>query len=53
MDAVITREYHESLGHSHPETIAQAPDTPLPISERARRMLRAIRDREEVRERGL
>ena len=53
MDAVIAHEHHESLGLSHPETVAQAPDTPLPISEGARRILRAIREREQGRERGL
>ena len=53
MDAVIAHEHHESLGLSHPETVAQAPDTPLPISAGARRILRAIREREQGRERGL
>jgi hypothetical protein len=50
MDAVIAHEHHESLGLSHPETVAKAPDTPLPISEGARHILRAIRDREQWRE---
>jgi len=53
IDAVIAHEHHESLGLSHPETVAQAPDTPLPISEGARRILRAICKREQGRERGL
>jgi hypothetical protein len=53
MDAVIAHEHHESLGLAHPETVAQAPDTPLPISEGARRILRAICKREQGRERGL
>ena len=53
MHAVIAHEHHESLGLSHPETVAQAPDAPLPISEGARRILRAIREREQGRERGL
>jgi hypothetical protein len=52
IDAVIAHEHHESLGLSHPETVAQAPDTPLPISAGARRILRAIREREQGRERG-
>jgi hypothetical protein len=52
MDAVIAHEHHESLGLSHPETVAQAPDTPLPIGERARDLLGAIRDREKAQERG-
>jgi hypothetical protein len=50
MDAVIAHEHYESLGVSHPETVDRAPDTPLPISERARDMLRAIRDRGQARE---
>jgi hypothetical protein len=53
MDVVIAHEHHESLGLSHPETVAQAPDTPLPISEGARRILLAIREREESKERGV
>jgi hypothetical protein len=53
MDAVIAHEHHESLGLSHPDTVAQAPDTPLPISEGAQRILWAIREREQGRERGL
>jgi hypothetical protein len=53
MDAVIAHEHHESLGLSHPETVAEAPDTPLPVREGARRILRAIRDREQGRERGV
>jgi hypothetical protein len=52
MDAVIAHEHHASLGRSHPETVAQAPVTPLPISEGARRILRAFREREQGRERG-
>ena len=51
MDAVIAHEHHEGLGLSHPETVAKAPDTPLPISEGARHILRAIRDHEQWRER--
>jgi hypothetical protein len=53
MDTVIAHEHHESLGLSHLETVLQAQDTPLPISEAARRMLRAIRDRAQARGRGL
>jgi hypothetical protein len=50
MDAVIAHEHYESLGVSHPQTVDRAPNTPLPISERARDMLRAIRDRGQARE---
>jgi hypothetical protein len=53
MDAVIAHEHHESLGLSHPATVAEAPDTPPPISAGARRILRAIRERELGRERGV
>ena len=49
---MIAHEHHESLGLTHPETVAQAPDTPLPISEGARRMLRAIREHGQAKEKG-
>jgi hypothetical protein len=52
MDAIIAHEHHESLGLSHPEAVAQAADTPLPIREGARHILRAIYEREQGRESG-
>src|SRR5438552_3938460 len=50
MDAIIAHEHHESLGLPHPEAVARAPDTPLPIREGARSILRAISEREQGRE---
>jgi len=52
MGAIIAHEHHESLGLSHPEAVAQAPDTPPPIRQGARRILRAIYEREQGRDRG-
>jgi len=51
IDAIIAHEHHESLGLSHPEAVAQAPHTPLLIREGARRILRAIYEREQGRDR--
>jgi hypothetical protein len=60
MDAVIAHEDIEGLrvaAGDKPKAalavaVAQAPDSPRPISEGARRILRAIRPRERGRERG-
>ncbi len=52
IDAVIAHEHHESLGLSHAEAVALAPDTPLPIRDGARRILRAIHEREQGSGRG-
>lgn len=51
MDAIIAHEHHESLGLSHPEAVAQAVDTPLPIREEARHILRAIYEHDQRSER--
>jgi hypothetical protein len=61
MDAVIAHEDIEGirvaagdeLKAAHSVAIALAPDTPRPIREGARRILRAIREREQGRERGV
>ena len=58
MDAIIAHEDIEGLRvaageetrAAHAGAVAQAPDSPLPISEGARRILRAIREREAGRE---
>jgi hypothetical protein len=58
MDAIIAHEDIEGLRVTEGEAtkaaraaaVAQAPDSPLPISEEARRILRAIREREQGRE---
>jgi hypothetical protein len=52
MDAIIAHEHHESLGLAHPEVIALAPNTPLPIREGARVILRAIYEGEKRKESG-
>lgn len=52
IDAIIAHEHHESLGLSHPEAVAQAAETPLPIREGARFILRAIHERELKGDRG-
>jgi hypothetical protein len=42
VDAVVADEHQESLGLSHPEAFALAPDTPRPIREGARRILAVV-----------
>jgi hypothetical protein len=42
MDAIIAHEYSGFLGASHAEAEARAADTDLPITTRARRLLRVI-----------
>jgi len=49
IDAVIAHEQQEGLGLSHDETVRRAADTPLPITQGARRILRAITDTERER----
>jgi hypothetical protein len=46
IDAVIAHEYEESLAGTHEGAEIRAADTALPISDNARRILRAIADRE-------
>jgi hypothetical protein len=46
IDAVIAHEYEESLAGTHEGAEMRAADTALPISDKARRILRAIADRE-------
>jgi hypothetical protein len=46
IDAVIAHEYEESLAGTHEGAEMRAADTALPISDNARRILRAIADRE-------
>jgi hypothetical protein len=61
MDAIIAHEDIEGLRvaageatkAAHAVAVTLAPDSPLPISEGARRILRAIREREQGRERGV
>jgi hypothetical protein len=61
MDVIIAHEDIEGLRvaageetkAAHAVAVAQAPHSPLPISEGARRVLRAIREREQGRERGV
>jgi hypothetical protein len=45
LDAIIAHEYEERMQGSHEAAEEHAPDTALVIMERARRLLRAIRDR--------
>ena len=44
MQAVGAHEYEEYLGGHHEEALRRGPDTALPVSERAREMLRKMRD---------
>ncbi len=46
IDAVLAHEYEESIAGTHEGAEMRAADTALPISDRARRILRAIADRE-------
>jgi hypothetical protein len=50
MQARIAREHHESLGLSHRGSVARSPDTPLAVTKGARRTLRAIGERMQVKE---
>ena len=43
-DTAIAHEYEEGNGRTHDEAIARAPDTELPISDKARELARKIRD---------
>jgi hypothetical protein len=43
-DTITAHEYEESMGYSHDDAIARAPDTELPISQAARALTRKIRD---------
>jgi hypothetical protein len=43
VNAIIAHEVAESRTGSHSAVEAAAPDTPLPITERARHILRTIR----------
>jgi hypothetical protein len=60
MDAIIAHEDIEGLRvaageetkAAHAVAVAEAPDSPLPIGEGAKRILRAIRECEQGRERG-
>ena len=45
-DAVIAHEYHEGQGVSHSEAERRAADTELRITDGARRILRAMAERE-------
>ena len=45
IDAVIAHEYEESIAGTHEGAEMRAADTALPISDKARRILRAIADR--------
>jgi hypothetical protein len=45
IDAVIAHELEEAAGFGHTEALRRAPDTPLRISEGARKLLRAIAGR--------
>jgi hypothetical protein len=49
IDAVIAHEQQEGLGLSHEEAVERAADTPLAITEGARKILRAIADTERER----
>ncbi len=42
IDAVIAHEHLEAQGVSHHEVVQRAPDTELPITENARRILRSM-----------
>jgi hypothetical protein len=44
-DAVIAHEYHEGQGVSHSEAERRAAQTPLPVTDGARRILRAMMER--------
>jgi hypothetical protein len=44
IQAAGAHEYEEDEGGSHEAALKRAPDTALPISERAREMLRKMRD---------
>jgi|SRR5271157_4083928 len=46
IDAVIAHEYEESIAGTHEGAEMRAADTALPISDKARHILRAIADRE-------
>ena len=49
IDAVIAHEFEESVGGSHEDAEMRAAATALPIRANARRILRAIADRENQR----
>jgi hypothetical protein len=44
-DAVIAHEYHEGQGMSHAEAERRAAETELPVTDGARRILRAMAER--------
>jgi hypothetical protein len=46
IDAVIVHEHEEAMGVRHEEAVQRAAETPLPISDQARRILRAIAENE-------
>jgi len=49
IDSVIAHEYEESIGGRHDDAVLRAAETTLPISNPARRILRAIADHEAQR----
>jgi hypothetical protein len=53
IDAVISHEHAEASGIGHNEAVQKAVETPLPISDKARHMLRVIAEGEKNASRGV
>ena len=49
IDAIIAHEHHEAAGLTHAQAVRVAPDTSLPITREARRILRAMAEAERTR----
>jgi hypothetical protein len=49
IDAIIAHEYAEAAGFAHAEAVERAENTPLVVSEGARRILQAMADAERKR----